>query len=114
MKVFSEYSWPGNVRELENLIERLVIFNKNKKIIIFSDLPQKFQSKEEKPSVSSFKLPEKGLCINTLLSEIENDLILQALNKTGWVKERAAKLLNLNRTTLVQKIKKRKLESTIS
>ncbi len=114
MKVFSEYSWPGNVRELENLIERLVIFNTKKKIIDFSDLPQKFQNKEEKLSFSSFKLPEEGLCINTLLSEIENDLILQALKKTGWVKEKAARLLNLNRTTLVQKIKKRKLESTIS
>ncbi|OGL38968.1 MAG: Fis family transcriptional regulator [Candidatus Schekmanbacteria bacterium RIFCSPHIGHO2_02_FULL_38_11] len=114
MKIFSEYNWPGNVRELENMIERLVIFNRNKKIINVSDLPQKFQNKEEKPSASTFKLPEEGLCINTLLSKIENDLILQALNKTGWVKEKAAKLLNLNRTTLVQKIKKRKLENTAS
>jgi len=111
MKIFTEYDWPGNVRELENLIERLVIFNRKKKIISVSDLPYKFQNKEGKVPTSNFKLPEQGLCINTLLTQIENDLILQALNRTGWVKEKAAKLLNLNRTTLVQKIKKRKLQN---
>ena len=113
MKTLMEYNWPGNVRELENLIERLVIFNSKKKIINIQDLPNKFQNKEEGMPLSHFKLPEQGLCINTLLNQIENDLIIQALNRTGWVKEKAAKLLNLNRTTLVQKIKNRKLENKV-
>jgi len=113
MKIFTEYNWPGNVRELENLIERLVIFNRKKNIINLQDLPNKFQSKEKELPLSYFKLPEQGLCINTLLNQIENDLIVQALNRTGWVKEKAAKLLNLNRTTLVQKIKNRKLENKV-
>jgi DNA-binding NtrC family response regulator len=48
-----------------------------------------------------------------VVSDFENELILKALEKTDWNKNKAATLLKLNRTTLVEKIKKRQLEKTI-
>jgi len=52
---------------------------------------------------------EKGFCLNTAVEEFENQLILQALQKTGGNKKEAANLLNLKRTTLIEKLKKKQL-----
>jgi DNA-binding NtrC family response regulator len=54
-------------------------------------------------------IPEEGISLDSAVSEFEKTLILQALNKTGWVKNKAAQLLNLNRTTLIEKIKRQNL-----
>jgi DNA-binding NtrC family response regulator len=51
-------------------------------------------------------LPEDGIDLPAAVNDFENNLILQALNRSGWVKNKAAQLLQLNRTTLVEKIKK--------
>ena len=112
MKIFMEYPWPGNVRELENLMERLVILNFDKRKIEPEDLPEKYTGKQSLFRFPNIKLPDDGFCINTFLNQIENELILQALNKSGWVKERAARMLNLNRTTLVEKLKRKNLGCT--
>ena len=108
MQCFMEYRWPGNVRELENIIERLVIL-KGEGMIALEDVPEKLLGEECTDTLPSLTIPDGGLSFNTAVSEFEKELILRALNKTNWVKNRAAKLLQLKRTTLVEKMKKIKL-----
>ncbi len=105
-----QYSWPGNVRELENTIERMVILVDGD-IVMSSDLPEKFQEAAGSAAQSqSQDIPENGICLDEAVNEYERRLILQALVKTGWVKNKAAQLLNLNRTTLIEKIKRQNLQ----
>ena len=99
------YHWPGNVRELENLIERLVIL-KGEGVIEQEDLPEKVLKSEWTDMIPPIDIAERGISFSTAVSEFERELILQALKKTNWVKNRAAKLLQLKRTTLVEKMKK--------
>ena len=103
---FMRYSWPGNVRELENLIEMFVVMKEEGEIEV-SDLPPKLLQKQNmEPSTCSIELPAEGLNFNEVVSQFEKDMLLEALRKSGGVKNRAAKLLNLNRTTLVEKLKR--------
>ncbi len=105
------YNWPGNVRELENVIERLVIL-KGGSTIIPTDLPSKIfkgNPLTNRAYKTLFELPEEGVFLKQILSDIEDSLILQALDRTKGNKNKASKLLNLNRTTLIEKIKKKKL-----
>lgn len=100
------YSWPGNVRELENLIEMLVVMKEEGEIEL-GDLPDKIKGKKS-GNVMPFvgHLPEEGVDYNRLVYEFERDLLFKALNQCGGVKNKAAKLLRLNRTTLVEKLKR--------
>jgi DNA-binding NtrC family response regulator len=104
-----EYHWPGNVRELENIIERIVILTNNDSITV-QDLPEKIQNLSRDEQTPLFEIPEEGISLDNALNEFEKRLILQALNKTGWIKNKAAQLLNLNRTTLIEKIKRQNLQ----
>ncbi|MBP9009782.1 MAG: sigma-54 dependent transcriptional regulator [Smithellaceae bacterium] len=100
------YNWPGNVRELQNLLEMLVVM-KEEGTITEDDLPAKIRnSTEESVKVESVFLPEEGIDFNNHILRVERDLLLKALKMSGGVKNRAAKLLNLNRTTLVEKLKR--------
>jgi DNA-binding NtrC family response regulator len=110
MNCFIQYDWPGNVRELENLIERLVIL-KEEGTIAREDLPEKILGNAPSAGiVPPPEIPDDGISLATAVSEFEKELILLALKKTNWVKNRAAKLLQLKRTTLVEKMKKIKLD----
>jgi transcriptional regulator with GAF, ATPase, and Fis domain len=117
MQCLMGFSWPGNVRELENLIERLVILTSGS-LVRTSDLPEKFiqhtdsrkQFLAESADLQDIAIPEVGIDMNAMLNTMERSLILKALEKTGWVKNRAAKLLGLNRTTLIEKMKKMEIE----
>ncbi len=102
------YDWPGNVRELENMIERLVILA-NSETIDITDLPERVFPTLSKEGEGTVVLPDEGLSLETALNEFEKQLILQALNKSGWVKNKAAQLLHVNRTTLIEKIKRQNL-----
>jgi len=55
------------------------------------------------------KIPKDGIVFDQAVEEYEKKLILQALAETNWVKTKAAKLLNINRTTLIEKMKKKNL-----
>ncbi len=111
LAVVMNYSWPGNVRELENIVERMVVLCEGAEVEL-SDLPDKLLSGSAAASsaVPLIDLPETGIDLSTAVNEFEKSIIVQALNKSNWVKNRAAKLLHVNRTTLVEKIKKQKLE----
>jgi transcriptional regulator with GAF, ATPase, and Fis domain len=103
------YEWPGNVRELENTIERVVILVDHD-VIAAPDLPEKFHSLPQPEPPQMLEIPEEGISLDTAVNDFERNLILQALMKTGWVKNKAARLLNLNRTTLIEKIKRQNLQ----
>jgi DNA-binding NtrC family response regulator len=103
------YPWPGNIRELENLVERMSVL-KGSGILEVSDLPLKYKNHQPRPQDMVFSdLPLDGLDFNSTVDAFENALILKALEKTGWNRNQAALLLRLNRTTLVEKIKKKGL-----
>jgi len=110
VKAFMEYDWPGNVRELENIIERMIILSEGDELTI-QDLPDKIIEKHhhEEDAVDPV-IPEEGFSLNNAINEYERLLIVRALEKADWVKNRAAKILNMNRTTLVEKIKKQGIE----
>ncbi len=113
LKCLVNYSWPGNIRELENLIERLSIL-KGFGQVEMADLPPKYRSTAASfAETGSVEIPDNGLDFNTAVDQFENALILKALEKTGWNKNQAALLLRLNRTTLVEKMKKKGLRSEI-
>ncbi len=102
LKRMVEYDWPGNVRELQGLIERVVVLRRSG-WIDEGDLPAYIAGRGfERPIVS---LPAGGVNFEALVCSFEEELIQQALDATGWNKNRAAALLGLKRTTLVEKIK---------
>tara|TARA_R110000868_G_scaffold183422_3_gene424732 strand:+ start:18261 stop:19805 length:1545 start_codon:yes stop_codon:yes gene_type:complete len=110
LEILLTYDWPGNVRELENLIERLVIL-KGGGVVSGRDLPAKFlEGRPGAVSTSSLiTLPEDGIDLKLVLGEIEDSLIAQALERTDGNKNQASKLLRVNRTTLIEKMKKKGL-----
>ena len=112
MDLLMGYDWPGNVRELENVIERLVILRGGNEILP-EDLPAKiFRSNPlaTHQYKTLFELPDLGVDLKQILSDIEDSLIMQAMNRTRGNKNQASKLLTLNRTTLIEKMKKKNLE----
>jgi len=113
LRVLRAYAWPGNVRELENLSERLVILCLGDEVGP-DDVPEKFRSRAAPPAGDGWDdeddvpvLPEEGLDLKRTLQHIEYALIDQALDRTGGNRNQAARLLSLNRTTLVEKLRKR-------
>lgn len=110
MRCLMQYQWPGNIRELQNLIERVVLLKREPGIVDVKDLPMEhFKNIRLDRFVANIALPEDGLDFNEAVNEFENELILQALQKTAGNKNKAASLLNLNRTTLVEKLKRKGL-----
>jgi len=109
MQLLSAWEWPGNVRELENTIERAVILCPSD-VIEPSDLPARIRGLGTEKRASS-TLPDAGMDLRAAVENFENDLIRQALERTGWNKNRAAQLLGLNRTTLVEMLKRKRMAS---
>lgn len=103
------YEWVGNVRELENIIERMVILAEDDYLTI-KDLPERIRQTDSPEKMGQTLIPTEGLSLTHAVNEYERLLIIHALEKADWVKNRAAKLLNMNRTTLVEKIKKQRIE----
>jgi sigma-54 specific flagellar transcriptional regulator A len=120
--MLQQHSWPGNVRELGNLIERLAIQFPHG-VVDSRDLPTKYQSAVANDSaglsaaatalansVDFEKLSGDGIDMKQYLSDIEISLIERALLKTNNVVARAASMLNMRRTTLVEKMRKYDIE----
>lgn len=110
MQCLMQYQWPGNIRELQNLMERVVVLKREAGLIDVKDLPiANFRDIRLDRFVANIALPDNGLDFNEAVNEFENELIIQALQKTSGNKNKAASLLNLNRTTLVEKLKRKGL-----
>lgn len=138
MNALHSYAWPGNVRELYNLVERLSILYPHSEVRV-NDLPEKYRGQQRVEEVrgaallslmtgqspvlpesmtvvsgeSLMMLPEGGLDLKDHLADIEVGLIRQALDVTGGVVAHAAKLLRMQRTTLVEKLRKYGLQPSL-
>ncbi len=105
LKILMAYSWPGNIRELENLMERIITLRQEGSISP-DDIPDKYKKAEAASTASLFQFPDEGINFTKVVTEFEVHLLNQALLKSKGVKNRAAQLLQLNRTTLVERLKR--------
>ena len=117
LRILVNYHWPGNVRELENLVDRLVVL-KGHGIIGPEDLPEKIRAAWTSsplapgmavpPSLaaSAVEIREEGFSLDSAVREFECELILKALQKADGVKNKAAQLLGIKRTTMIEKLKR--------
>ena len=109
MAVLEAYPWPGNIRELENIIERVVVV-KGKGFITVADLPPQIRAPRSVTGKTPIPgLPEDGTDLRAMLEAVEERMIGEALERTGGNKNRAAELLGLNRTTLVEKLRRKRV-----
>jgi two-component system, NtrC family, response regulator AtoC len=109
LEALEQYSWPGNVRELENMIERMIVLT-DANVLTLEDVPDKIVNEKNSGEALGFKLPGMGIDLVETVSRIEQSFILQAVASAGGIKAQAAKLLGINRTTLVEKMKRLKME----
>jgi len=108
MAVLKAHDWPGNIRTLENAVERAVLLCEGP-VIRPDDLPPKLRRAAQQPRSTLRPLPDSGIDLRLAVQEYENDMIRQALDRTRGNKNRAAQLLGLNRTTLVEMLKRKRL-----
>lgn len=109
LEALEQYAWPGNVRELENLVERLAALTEGD-VIRYEDLPAGISGQGRTSAETCLELTEQGIDMVASLATIEQSLITKALAMSQGVKARAAALLGINRTTLVEKMKRLKME----
>ncbi len=112
MNILCNYRWTGNIRELENFVERLHVLV-DSKTIMPEDIPDYMlgTQSDENALLQISECFENGKGFNEAIDSHQKKLILHALNETNWVKAKAAELLQMKRTTLVEKIKKMNLEA---
>jgi len=99
------YEWPGNVRQLENVIERAVALSGDRSVLDSEDLIDEIRQRGGTDRVDLTLEPD-GIALDRAVGNYEEKLLLQALERSGWVKTRAARLLNIKRTTLIEKMKR--------
>ena len=100
------FDWPGNVRELENIIERALAFSPGRAQIEATDLPDEIRHRRAPLTAGEIDLPEAGIELDQLVAGFEYALIQKAMDRTGSNKRRAADLLHIKRTTLIEKLKR--------
>jgi len=106
MRALMAYQWPGNVRQLENAIERAVALSAGRREVAITDLPAEVQTTPETTETLFVDFPDSGLDLPAYLAKIERDLIQRSLARTGGNRNKAAELLRIKRTTLVEKLRR--------
>ena len=106
MRTLMAYHWPGNVRQLENAVERAIALGGGREEIDIADLPPEVQTEQQSEPAPSVDLPEEGLDLPAHLAAVERDLLRRALDRTGGNRNKAADLLRIKRTTLVEKLRR--------
>jgi two-component system, NtrC family, response regulator len=112
MEYVLHYHWPGNIRELENLVERLIVLKKTGTIVP-NDLPDKVLRSLPPPLApldEPLTLNGTGIDLVRELERHENRLIVEAMRRANGVTSKAAQLLHMNRTTLVEKLKRKGMD----
>jgi transcriptional regulator with PAS, ATPase and Fis domain len=99
-------AWPGNVRQLENAVERALAFSRGRAQLDVSDLAPEIQNLPEAADPSEVSLPDEGIDFDRYVEAVERSLIRRSLERTRGNKRQAARLLNLKRTTLIEKLKR--------
>jgi len=112
LEALAAYDWPGNVRELANLLERLVILHRGGRVDV-ADLPERYRrstaSVARLPQPPAGALPDAGFDLKDHLTQLEQRFIREALARADGTIAGAARLLGMQRTTLVEKLKKYRL-----
>jgi two-component system response regulator PilR (NtrC family) len=106
MRALMAYSWPGNVRQLENAVERAVALGAGRQEIDITDMPPEVQATPQVISAPFVDFPDAGIDLPGYLASIERDLIQRALDRTRGNRNKAADLLRIKRTTLVEKLRR--------
>lgn len=104
-----EHHWPGNIRELENMIERLAVLSQSETIEV-SDLPERLQRRPisaDQNEERFIAFGDQGVNLSQEIEQLENRLIAGALRQANGITSKAAQLLQVNRTTLVEKMKRK-------
>jgi DNA-binding NtrC family response regulator len=100
------HAWPGNIREFENAIEFAVAMSGKNPDINESMLPEEIRRGGESNVMPTLDIPDEGIDFASVVSQLERELILGCLEKTGGNKRQAARLLHLSRTTLIDKLQR--------
>ncbi len=111
MRRLMAYDWPGNVRQLENIIERALALTPGRDQIDIRDLPADVGSGATRLSSVDISLPDEGIDLQRYVHDIERELIRLSLERSGGNKQKAAQLLNIKRTTLIEKAKRLDVKS---
>ncbi|MBI3896466.1 MAG: sigma-54-dependent Fis family transcriptional regulator [Acidobacteria bacterium] len=112
MKDLIRYDWPGNIRQLENALEMAIILAGEREYLLPGDLPALCHRPAETPLFPNIGIPPEGVDFHRLVSEFEKALITEGLKIAQGKRSKAATLLNLKRTTLLEKL--RRLQPTPS
>jgi DNA-binding NtrC family response regulator len=111
MRVLMAHDWPGNIRQFENTIEHAVAMSLTATEIGPASLPEEIRVRTQAAAVvAPITIPDEGINFTSLVSQLERDLILRCLEKTGGNKRQAARLLNLSRTTFIDKLQRLNLD----
>ena len=105
MEMLETYRWPGNVRELENMVERIVTLTEGDRIQV-NDIPSHIREEVQT------KVTEQGIDLVRTVNEIEKKMICDALSLCNGVKAKAAAMLKINRTTLVEKMRRLRIDGS--
>jgi len=109
LAAFAAAPWPGNIRQLGNVVERMVVLKRTGRLEA-RDLPPGFGEADgaHAQHEPARDLPAEGIDLRQAVAELEHTLIEQALARTGGNRNAAAQLLGLNRTTLVEKLRRKR------
>lgn len=113
IKALMAFDWPGNVRQLENAVEMAVALSGDRELLDLEDFPIVGGAAADGDLFRNIRIPEEGIDFNNVVSELERKLILQSLEASGGNKKRAASLLQLKRTTFVEKLKRMGWEAEV-
>jgi transcriptional regulator with GAF, ATPase, and Fis domain len=114
LRLLMAYHWPGNVRQLENAIEHAVVMSGTHEEIRLEALPEEIRRPGAEDFHPGITIPDEGLDFSSVVSQLERDLILRCLEKTGGNKRQAARLLNLSRTTFIDKLQRLQVEAGVA
>ena len=106
MRALMDYAWPGNIRQFENAIEHAVAMSGLSTELTPDMLPEEMRQPGQSGLLPSLNIPDEGINFQSVVSQLERDLILRCLEKTGGNKRQAARLLQLSRTTLIDKLQR--------
>jgi DNA-binding NtrC family response regulator len=112
LRVLMGYDWPGNIRQFENAIEHAVAMSLTAPEIGPEALPEELNFRSTAMPIPAVSIPDEGINFTSVVSDLERDLILRCLEKTGGNKRQAARLLNLSRTTFIDKLQRLNLPTT--
>jgi len=104
VRAIMSYTWPGNIRQLENAIEHAVAMSGQEREIPANTLPADVMESSGSLLLPTVAIPDEGINFTSVVSQLERELISRCLEKTGGNKRQAARLLNLSRTTLIDKL----------